>query len=162
MTNIKNTITTIVGSLVGQMLSFGQNLITMFIQGITSKLGALKDVVGNIAHSIAAQLGFHSPPKEGPLSDSHTYMPNMMRMYAAGISGNAHLVHNAVNGVAMGLRPGGMFLPGAAFAGAGASSSSGRGAQHFHIHVGSREVAQVVLDEVTGTLKQNGAGRLFR
>jgi hypothetical protein len=162
MTNIKNTITTIVGSLVGQMLSFGQNLITMFIQGITSKLGQLRDVVGNIAHAIAAQLGFHSPPAEGPLRDSDSYMPNMMRMFATGTSNNAHLVHNAANAVATGLRPGGMFLPGAAFAGAGSVSSGSRGESHFHVHVGSREVAHVVVDEITGTLKQNGAGRLFR
>jgi hypothetical protein len=161
ITQLKNEILAVFHALEGLLFQSGQNLIHMLVTGITSKVGELMGAVNDIGHKVAAVLGFHSPPKEGPLSDLDSYMPNMMKMYAAGISGNAHLVHSAANSIAMGLRPGGgMFLPGVAFA--GASGSSSRGEQHIHLHVGSKEVAHVVVDEITGTLKQNGASRLFR
>ncbi len=71
-----------IGKLINQALEWGSNLINMFKQGISNAWDGftswLKDKLGDIA----GFLGFHSPPKNGPLSDSDTWMPNMIHMYA--------------------------------------------------------------------------------
>ena len=45
----------------------------------------------NIGSTIKNFLGF-SEPKEGPLSNFHTYAPDMMKLFAQGIEDNADIV----------------------------------------------------------------------
>ena len=54
---------------------------------------------GGVAKSINRVLGF-SEPEEGPLSDFHTYGPDMMKLLATGITSSEYEVLNAVQGVA--------------------------------------------------------------
>lgn len=70
---------------------WGKDLIQNFIDGIKEKFEALKDAIKNIAQSVKDFLGF-SEPKLGPLSNFHTYAPDMMQLYAEGIRDNTHLV----------------------------------------------------------------------
>ena len=72
-------------------LQWGKDLIDNFISGITSKLGSLKDTVLGAANMVKDFLGF-SEPKEGPLSNFHTYAPDMMELFAQGIRDNERLV----------------------------------------------------------------------
>ena len=51
------------------------------------------------AQAVKDFLGF-SEPKEGPLSNFHTYAPDMMDLYAKGIDDNADKVKNSVTDVA--------------------------------------------------------------
>ena len=76
--------------------TWGSDLINNFIAGIKEGWESLKDTVGQTAESIAAYLGF-SEPEEGPLSNFHTYAPDMMKLYAQGITDNADLVTDALN-----------------------------------------------------------------
>jgi len=48
-------------------------------------------------------LGFESPPKEGPLSTSDRWMPNMMGMFGDGISDNLDLVISPVENLSSGI-----------------------------------------------------------
>ena len=75
-------------------LQWGRDLISNFIQGIKDKFAALKSSVKNIASTVKSMLGF-SEPEEGPLSDFHTYAPDMMKLFAKGITDNAKLVSDA-------------------------------------------------------------------
>lgn len=100
--HIVTPITSTIQNLIGQALSWGKNLIQMFINGITSMIGNLKNTLGNIAGSIGSFLGFHSPPAEGDAADSDTWGPNFMTMFASGITANAGKVISAVAGVAKG------------------------------------------------------------
>lgn len=77
-----------------KMLEWGKNAISGFAEGIKSKLGDFKDSVSGVAGIIKGWLGFESPPKEGVLSDSDKWMPNMMAMFGAGIEANTSLVIN--------------------------------------------------------------------
>jgi len=88
------------GKLAGQFFSWGGNLIGMLINGIKGAVGGLFSTIGGIAHNIAGMLGFHSPPKLGPLHDADVYMPNMMKMFEHGIVANMPAVHAALNRVA--------------------------------------------------------------
>ena len=70
---------------------WGKDLIDNFVGGIKQKWEDLKGGVKNVAQGIKDFLGF-SEPKEGPLSDFHTYAPDMMQLFAKGIRDNEHLI----------------------------------------------------------------------
>ena len=74
---------------------WGKDLIQNFINGILEKWEALKQTVSNVANTVKDFLGF-SEPKEGPLSNFHTYAPDMMELFAKGIRDNEHLVTDQI------------------------------------------------------------------
>lgn len=83
-----------------QALTWGRDMIQSFIDGVLAKWEALKQTVANVAQSVKDFLGF-SEPKEGPLSNFHTYGRDMMENYAESIKNAQYLVKDAVNGVAL-------------------------------------------------------------
>ena len=85
-----------------QARQWGIDLIKNFIEGIKSKIGDLKNAVGNVASGVKKMIGF-SEPEEGPLSNFHTYAPDMMDLFASGIKSNAKNVFGAVDDVADGI-----------------------------------------------------------
>ena len=74
---------------------WGKDLIQNFIDGIKAKGRVLLDGVENIAQGIKDFLGF-SEPKLGPLSNFHTYAPDMMQLFAKGIKDNEHLITDQI------------------------------------------------------------------
>ena len=68
--------------------TWGNHLIENFIGGIKQKWEDLKQSVSNVAQTVKDFLGF-SEPKKGPLSNFHTYAPDMMDLYSKGIKENA-------------------------------------------------------------------------
>lgn len=81
-----------------QALQWGRDLLDNFIGGIKEKAGALKDAVSGAANGIASFLGF-SEPDEGPLSNFHTFAPDMMELFASGIRDNLHLITDELQAV---------------------------------------------------------------
>lgn len=86
---VKNGIT----GKVGQALKWGKDLMSNLIGGIRSKIGELANVVSNVGSKIKSLLGF-SEPEEGPLSDFHTYAPDMMDLFIKGIKDNRRKLIN--------------------------------------------------------------------
>lgn len=82
-------------SLIGSAWTWGKDLLDNFIGGIKSKIGALVDSVKNVAGKVRSFLGF-SEPEEGPLSNFHTYAPDMMKLFAQGIKENEHLITDQI------------------------------------------------------------------
>ena len=76
-------------------LQWGKDLISNFIDGIKSKFGALGDAVGSAAGMVKDFLGF-SEPKKGPLSNFHTYAPDMMKLFAQGIKDNEKVITDQI------------------------------------------------------------------
>lgn len=70
---------------------WGKDLIDNFKAGLVEKWNSLKETVSNVAGTIKDLLGF-SEPKEGPLSNFHTYAPDMMDLFAKGIRDNENVV----------------------------------------------------------------------
>ena len=68
--------------------TWGNHLIENFISGIKQKWEDLKKSVSDVAQTVKDFLGF-SEPKKGPLSNFHTYAPDMMDLYSKGIKENA-------------------------------------------------------------------------
>lgn len=76
-------------------LQWGKDLINNFVSGITQGWQNLKSGVSSVAQGVKDFLGF-SEPEKGPLSDFHTYAPDMMKLFAQGITDNKYLVDDAV------------------------------------------------------------------
>lgn len=80
-------------------LTWGRDLIMSFINGIKEKVGALTDEIEAVAEDIAAFLGFSEPDK-GPLSNFHTFAPDMMDLFTKGIRDNIPEVRKAAEDMA--------------------------------------------------------------
>ena len=78
--------------------NWGRDVIAKFIDGIKEKWQALKDNVAKVAQTVKDFLGF-SEPEEGPLSNFHTYAPDMMDLHAKGIRDNIGKVEDSVEDV---------------------------------------------------------------
>ena len=75
--------------------NWGKDLIQNFIDGIVAKWNDLVNTVSNIAGTISEYLGFSEPDK-GPLSNFHTFAPDMMSLFVKGINDNKNKLENAV------------------------------------------------------------------
>lgn len=83
-------------SLGTQALNWGRDLMNNFISGIREKFAALGEAVSSAAQTVKNFLGF-SEPEKGPLSNFHTYAPDMMRLFAKGIEDNEGIIEDAFN-----------------------------------------------------------------
>ncbi|KDR95899.1 phage tail tape measure protein, TP901 family, core region [Peptoclostridium litorale DSM 5388] len=80
--------------------TWAKNMMDMFVGGIKNKINDVKEAVRSVAEKIKDFLGFHSPTKDGPASESDQWAPNFMNMFASGIAANTNLVQTAAEGVA--------------------------------------------------------------
>lgn len=119
-TNILNSITETVGniknsivegfqaaidwitSLPAQALQWGADIIQGIVDGITGAVGKVGEAVAGVADKIKSFLGF-SEPEDGPLSDFHTYMPDMLQLMAEGIQKGKSVVSNAIKDLTGGM-----------------------------------------------------------
>ena len=76
--------------------SWGKDLIDNFISGIKEKWDKLKSTISDVGGMIKDFLGF-SEPKKGPLSNFHTYAPDMMNLFMQGIKDNELDLQNTVS-----------------------------------------------------------------
>jgi len=90
-------------SVVSQSSSWGSNLISMMTSGIRSKFPSLTSAVSEAAGVIKNFLGFHSPTKEGPASESDKWAGNFVSMFADGL--DARPIRDRANMIAGALRP---------------------------------------------------------
>ena len=93
---VVSTITDKIGGLPGKALQWGKDLISNFVNGIKNSIGKVTSAVTSVANKVADFIGF-SEPEEGPLSNFHTYAPDMMKLFAQGIRDNARLVQDQLN-----------------------------------------------------------------
>lgn len=85
--------------LLGDAWSWGVDLIQGFIDGIKSMAGDLWDTVSDVAGDVRDFLGF-SEPKKGPLSNFHTYAPDMIDLWNEGIRQNLPSVQKSASDMA--------------------------------------------------------------
>lgn len=77
-------------------MDWGKDMIDNFTEGIKAFINKPLDAIGGLASKIKKFLGF-SEPEEGPLSNFHTYAPDMMKLFAEGIHQNQGLITDAIN-----------------------------------------------------------------
>lgn len=93
---IKGNIVSAFKNLVNSAKTWGKDMLQNFINGIGEKIGALVNKVKSVAQTVKDFLGF-SEPKKGPLSNFHTYAPDMMQLFADGIAKNASIVQRQLD-----------------------------------------------------------------
>jgi uncharacterized protein with GYD domain len=76
-------------------LTWGHDLITNFTNGIVEFASKPFNAISDMLSGLKRLIGF-SEPEEGPLSDFHTYAPDMMALFAKGISDNEGLITDAI------------------------------------------------------------------
>lgn len=95
-----------VTSLPGEALRWGRDIISGIANGIRGAIGMVTNAVKGVADKIRSFLHF-SEPDVGPLSDFHTYMPDMMSGLAGGIKAGIPMLQKAA-GLAAGVISGGL------------------------------------------------------
>ena len=93
---IKTSVTNGILNIVNSAKTWGIDLISNFISGIRQKFEDFKAEMADMAGTVKAYIGF-SEPDEGPLSDFHTYAPDMMQLFADGIRDNTKLITDQIN-----------------------------------------------------------------
>lgn len=73
--------------LLSSALSWGRDIVSNIANGIRGAIGKVTSAVSAVASKIRSFLHF-SEPDEGPLSDFHTYMPDMIDLMATGMRQN--------------------------------------------------------------------------
>ena len=107
----------------GQAWQWGADIIGSIADGIWDCIGQVTSAVSSVADTIKGYLGF-SEPEIGPLSDFHTYMPDMISLMTSGMSAGINKVGQAAEGLAGSIFSG--FSPaGTSQAGAYAGSYGG-------------------------------------
>ena len=99
MTNVWNDIKNGFLNLKNSAMTWGKDLIDNFTSGIRSKIDSVKNTVSNVAQTVRDYLGF-SEPKEGPLSNFHTYSPDMIDLWNEGINKNLPSVATSASDMA--------------------------------------------------------------
>lgn len=83
-------------SLIDNAVDWGKDLIDNFIGGIKKKARAVVDTVKDIAGDIADFIGF-SEPEKGPLSNFHTFAPDMMDLFMKGVKDNENALRRQIS-----------------------------------------------------------------
>lgn len=97
--SVKNTISSVFTNLKTSAVTWGKDICSNLASGIKSGISTVKGAVSKVADKIKSLIGF-SEPEDGPLSNFHTYMPDMLDLMAEGIKANEYKAVNAVADVA--------------------------------------------------------------
>lgn len=71
--------------------SWGKDLITNFINGIKENISQVADAAKDIGKTVKDYIGF-SEPELGPLSNFHTFAPDMCELFVSGLKANEGLI----------------------------------------------------------------------
>ncbi len=84
-------------------LTWGKDVCSNLANGIRNGISKVGSAVTKVAEKIKSIIGF-SEPEDGPLSNFHTYMPDMLQLMADGINKNKGIALDAVSGVAQSIK----------------------------------------------------------
>lgn len=88
-----------VDDVISNASSWGSDLVSNFASGISSMIGSVSSAASSVASAVRSFLHF-SEPDVGPLSDFHTYAPDMIKLWCSGIYSNLDKVESSSNAMA--------------------------------------------------------------
>lgn len=147
---IKNAL----GNLANLLFNAGQQIVQGLINGFMSMVQNLINTVGNALAQVR-NLFPHSPAKEGPLTDLHTWMPNVVKMLVDTTDQSAPALHASMGRVAGAVKSG--FSSGVGTGGAGSA-----GGETYNLQIDGRTFMSFFHSKMTGELSANGLARLQR
>lgn len=99
LSSIKSTATSTFTSLKNSATTWGKDVCDNMANGISKAKSTVESAVKGVADKIKSFLGF-SEPEDGPLSNFHTYMPDMIDLMTYGIKKNQGKAIGAVASMA--------------------------------------------------------------
>jgi len=99
LSSIKSTVTNTFNNLKNSAPTWGKDLCDNMANGIAKAKSTVENAVKGVADKIKSFLGF-SEPEDGPLSNFHTYMPDMIDLMTKGIKDNQGKAIGAVSDMA--------------------------------------------------------------
>lgn len=96
---VNKTVKNKLSTLKNDATTWGGDICSNLASGIRGAMGTVTSAVSSVARNIREFLHF-SEPDTGPLSDFHTYMPDMLSLMAKGIKDNTYLAVNAASELA--------------------------------------------------------------
>ena len=156
----------LIKGLPSQALQWGKDLITNFVKGITGSIGKVVNAVKNVAATVADFIGF-SEPEKGPLSDFHTYAPDMMKLYSQGIKDNLWRMTDAMDHVATQMQRAipvpqiSAPVPAVVGGGSGSGILAGTYVLEVPLYINGKELYRATIGDLVTALNNNAraAGR---
>lgn len=105
--SFKSALSNVFNDLKSAMSRWGKDMIQNLIDGIRSKINAVKNEISNLAGIISSYIHF-SEPDVGPLSNFHTYMPDMIKELVQGIDKGIPQIQNAMTNLTGAMVPNNM------------------------------------------------------
>ncbi len=99
VSNIKTNVSNAFTNLKSSASTWGKDVCENMANGISKAKSTVENAVKGVADKIKSFLGF-SEPEDGPLSNFHTYMPDMLDLMAKGIRDNEGVAISAVSDLA--------------------------------------------------------------
>lgn len=93
--SFKSALSNVFGDLKNAMARWGRDMIDNLLEGIRSKINAVKEQMSNLAGTISSYIHF-SEPDVGPLSNAHTYMPDFIKLLTQGIDKGIPQIQSAM------------------------------------------------------------------
>ena len=102
--SFKSALANVFGDLKNAMARWGRDMIDNLLEGIRSKISAVKDQMSNLAGTISSYIHF-SEPDIGPLSNAHTFMPDFIKLLAQGIDKGIPQIQGAMTDLTSAMVP---------------------------------------------------------
>lgn len=99
LSSISSNMSSTFNTLKNNALTWGKHICDNLYNGIQNGISKVVNAAKSLASSIRSYIGF-SEPEKGPLSDFHTYMPDMIDLMVEGINDNKSRAVGAISGVA--------------------------------------------------------------
>jgi TP901 family phage tail tape measure protein len=142
-----------VGNLGNLLFNAGKNIVQGLINGFLSVVQNLYNTISNALNNVRNMFP-HSPAKTGPLTDLHTWMPNVVKMLVDTTDQSAPSLHASMGRVAGTVKSG--------LASGIGGSSSGGGGETYNLQIDGRTFMSFFHSRTTGDLSANGVGRMQR
>lgn len=99
LSSMKSSVSSTFGNIKSSAKTWGSDICSNLANGMRSAMSWVTSAASSVASGIKSILGF-SEPEKGPLSDFHTYMPDMIALMVKGINANKPQVIRAVSDMA--------------------------------------------------------------
>lgn len=133
---------------VGNAKKWGEDMVSNLIAGIKKMWSKFTGAIKDLAGFIKDNLGF-SEPKMGPLSNFHTYAPDMIDLFTSGLYSNEDKLRDAFADVFQMPDPDVTPAPGGGVSGSVATYAAANGVltvrEPINIYVGSKKISQQIV-----------------
>ena len=146
------------GSDIGaKAMQWGIDLINNLVEGIKSMIDRVGDAISDVADVIASFIHF-SEPDQGSLANFNSFMPDMMRQMASGITKGIPMVENAMDNLTKTMVP---TMGGINVSGAGGTNNNISNAVSINVYGAQGQdvnaLAEIIQDKINSAVYNKGA-----